>query len=386
MAVEPQRAPGPRSEYGSLATAFVYSLGMTMAAVAVPLLILEAGFDAFVVGLLVSLSAVSQLTARPFMPGWMRRASDRSIIVCAAFLLALACVVLLVSHSLWLFAISQLLQGVSRAFFWTASHTHAVRVSTNRLSGLGAMNLIGGLGMLAGPLTAGLVGEVSLRLVLVIAAGASLAVIPIVFSYPRLEPLPRRILPEGLNGDRRAGAWRNPGVTHGGWLNTAAGAHNSLVTSCVPVLLHAAGHGPIIVGWCIASGNVAVLAGMIFAARFYRRAPRATSAIAILAAGAGLAALGPSASWPVVACLLLAIAGLGAGTLQTLGPGIAAEAVVPAEHGDAITAVGTYRSVAMITAPAIASGLSLVLPLGAAVVLLGGGICTLVLARRPVAE
>jgi MFS family permease len=189
----------------------------------------------------------------------------------------------------------------------------------------------------------------------------------------------------GSPGRQRSGAWRNPGVTRGGWLNVAAGAHNALVTSFVPVLLHAAGYGPMIVGWCIASGNIAALAGMMFARRFYHRAPRTTSAIAVLAAGAGLATLGPSASWPLVVGFLLAIAGLGAGALQTLGPGVAAKTVLPPEYGDAITAVGTYRSVAMITAPGIASGLSLIMPLGAAVALLGCGICTVALARRPAA-
>src|SRR5690606_30021704 len=64
---------------------------------------------------------------------------------------------LLLSSALWVLVASQLIQGVSRALFWTANQTHAVRAHDSAVRGMALNNLWNGAGGLAGPLLCGFI-------------------------------------------------------------------------------------------------------------------------------------------------------------------------------------------------------------------------------------
>lgn len=69
--------------------------------------------------------------------------------------------------------------------------------------------------------------------------------------------------------------------------------------------------------------------------------------------------------------LALAVSGLGAGALQTVGPAVATDAVHPEERGEAIAATGAFRAAALFVAPLGAAAVVLVAPVGVALALGG---------------
>jgi MFS family permease len=69
--------------------------------------------------------------------------------------------------------------------------------------------------------------------------------------------------------------------------------------------------------------------------------------------------------------LVLALSGLGAGALQTVGPAVATDAVHPEERGEAIAAAGTFRAAALFAAPLAIAGAITVVPLAAAMAVVG---------------
>jgi MFS family permease len=67
----------------------------------------------------------------------------------------------------------------------------------------------------------------------------------------------------------------------------------------------------------------------------------------------------------------LAIAGIGAGILQTMGPALAADSVRPEERGDAIASNGTFRAATLLIAPLGVGAMVLALPIGVALGIAG---------------
>lgn len=67
----------------------------------------------------------------------------------------------------------------------------------------------------------------------------------------------------------------------------------------------------------------------------------------------------------------LAISGIGAGVLQTVGPAIAAEKVHPEERGDALALTGTFRATALFLSPLAMAGLVTLAPVTAALLAAG---------------
>jgi MFS family permease len=91
----------------------------------------------------------------------------------------------------------------------------------------------------------------------------------------------------------------------------------------------------------------------------------------------------PAAGSVVAAAALLAISGLAAGALQTIGPAMATDAVHPDERGDAIAVAGTFRAGALFASPLIVTGLLGIAALGPAMAAVGLVIAApAVLARR----
>jgi hypothetical protein len=77
------------------------------------------------------------------------------------------------------------------------------------------------------------------------------------------------------------------------------------------------------------------------------------------------------ASMALAAAAALAVSGLGAGILQTVGPAIAADEVAAEERGDALALTGTYRAAALFLAPIGMAGLLLFIPLTASLIAAG---------------
>jgi MFS family permease len=358
------RRPARDAIAGALCTSG-FSLSLGMAAVAMPLLALQAGYSGTEIGVYAALSALSQLGTRMAMGPAMRLLPDRDFVVLAALLLAVSSGLAAMSAlPLW-YGLAQLMQGIARACFWTGSQTHAVRTSASSVRGLTALNLSSTAGLLGGPILAGYLTEVSARHALVVAAVVAIAAAGparLLVRLPVFEP------PE----DRRPGLiWTRPGVDAGCWAGVTAGAWRGLLSSYIPVVLAHAGQSPSAVGALVSVANAASLAGTGLAGKVSGRWLSRSFALGVLATGLSTAAVAPLAATALAAGVALAASGIGAGVLQTVGPAVASDAVHPQERGDAIAAAGTFRAASLFFVPLSVAGLLAVVPLVPALVVTG---------------
>jgi MFS family permease len=347
------------------AGASVFSFALGLSGVALPLLALSEGYSSTEVGLLTGFSALSQMTSRFGLGRLMRVVSDWVLVAVAAALLSFSCVVVAVS-ALWVpFLVAQLLQGVSRACYWTGSQTHVVRGEGSSVRSLATVNLVGNVGLLLGPLAAGVLAGSSISGALWCGAGsAALAVVPACF-LDRLPPfVPLATRPPGM-------IWRRPGVSAGCFAGVTAGAWRGLLSSYVPVALVEAKNTSTSVGALVAIANAASLIGSFAVSRLSTRGFARYFAAGTIATGVSVAAVGLVAHSVVLAAVVLLVSGLGAGGIQTLGPAIASDAVHPQEKGEAIAATGTFRAAALFAAPIGVAGMVTVLPLAACLAVVG---------------
>ena len=345
---------------------FVFSIGLGLASVVLPLIAVANGYSAAAVGVLTAASAVTQMLSRVALGPVMRILPDWTLIASACVALALSCVLVAVSTSPVPFFVAQGLQGVARACFWTGSQTHVVRGEGSSVAALASVNLVSGVGLLLGPLVGGVVSEHSMPGALLVGAGfAVLGVIP----ASMLDRLPAFRRPE----TRPPGMlWRRPGVSAGCWAGMTTGAWRGLLGSYVPVVLSQAGQSSTAVGALVAVANTASLVGSAAIGRLRESAFPLAFGTGTMVAGVATsvvawAATGPS--WLVAVPLLLS--GLGAGVLQTIGPAMASDAVDPEERGEAIAAAGTFRAAALLLSPLGVAGLLSVVPLTGAIGLAG---------------
>lgn len=336
---------------------FSYSLGTL--SVVVPLLAVGIGYSASQIGLLVAVAAVAQIATRLCMGALVRVCADKWLLLAAAVMIAGSCALITLSDALLIFTLAQLVQGMARALFWTSSQTHAVRTSLTPVQGLRNVNLAAGIGALIGPAAAGHFWEASTELPLLVgAATGSLAVIPLLLII-KFPPFAAKNSAVSGKGKR---LWRRPGVETACWMNAAAGGWKSLLDSYVPLVLSLAGQPAAVIGILISVANAAVLVGSAAGGWVRAKGIRASWSMGVLAAGLGLAAAGFFAGWAVAAAAALALSGVGAGILQTVGPAIAAETVHPEERGDALAVTGTFRASALFLVPVGMAGLVTVVP------------------------
>ncbi len=371
-----------RDTVATVTGATIFSVSLGAATVALPLLALQAGYSVVQVGVLVALSALSQMVGRIGMGAWMNRFADWTFVLAATALLTLSTGLAALSTAVVPFVIAHLLQGVSRAFFWTGTQTHAVRGERPAVRGMAMINLASSTGLLLGPLLAGAIGEISLVLAVAVSAGlAGVGLIPALL----LDRLPPFSPPSGSSQKR---IWRRPGVDAGCWAGVSAGAWRGLLSSYVPVALDAARTSTSLIGVLIAIANAAQLIGSAGVARLRTRGLARSLMFGSVAAGIGIGAVGFVAGSPVLAGLALALSGLGAGVLQTAGPAVAVDAVHPQERGAVVATSGTFRAAALLVSPLAAAGLVAVAPVSVALAV--GGVLIVVparwawrLARRP---
>lgn len=361
------RLPRFEADGRSMAAASTgYSFALGVASVALPLQALAVGYTAVEVGVLTAVSAISQMVSRILLGRVMRRVPDWVIIVGACALLSLSCLIVAASSAVVPFVAAQLIQGVSRACFWTGSQTHVVRGEGSSVKALASINLVGNLGLLSGPLVAGLLIGNDARLALLVAVGAALASIAPASRLHRLPPFKHLV-------DRQAGhIWQRPGVREGCHAGVTAGAWRSLLSSYVPIALVQADQTAVTVGALVAIANAAAILGAWLVRRL-EDGPRIRRTLLLCTptTGLALAAAGPLAFSAELAAIMLAASGIAAGALQTLGPAIAADAVHPEERGDAIAVAGTFRAASLFVTPLATAGMVAVMPIGAAMVVTG---------------
>jgi hypothetical protein len=263
------------------------------------------------------------------------------------------------------FTVASTVQGVSRACFWTGSQTHVVRRPGTAVGALARVNFVSSIGLLAGPFVAGAMAEVSVQAALAVAALAALgAVVPALL----LDRLP----PFQLPPNRPPGQiWRRPGVATGCWVGASAGAWRGLIGSYVPVALEHARQPGTTIGALVSVANAAAVVGAVVVAKvrgpWVRRSLVAGCALAGLAIGVFV----PLAEVAWAAAVALAVSGLGAGALQTVGPAVATDAVHAEERGEAIAVSGTFRAAALFGAPLLVASALTVFPLAAAMAVAG---------------
>ncbi len=273
-----------RDVAASAAGAVVYSLALAVASVALPLLALRAGWSAFGVGALTAVSAVSQMATRMVLGAVMRRYADWTLVAASGVLLAASCGLAALSAAAVPFVLAQLVQGVSRACFWTGTQTHVVRGEGTSASALATVNLMASVGLLAGPALAGLLSERTPVLALAVGAVIALAAVVPTLLLDRLPPF---VQPD----DRPPGRlWRRPGVDIGCWGGVTAGAWRGLLGSYVPVALDAARQSPSTIGVLVSVANGAALVGSAAAGRVPVRWTRSTVLSSMVVTGAATAA------------------------------------------------------------------------------------------------
>ena len=365
-----------RDAAAAIAGAVIFSLSLGLATVAVPLLALRAGYSAAEIGAITAVSAVAQMATRMAMGPAMRRWADWTLITAAGFLLAASCGLMAISAAVAPLVIANLLQGAARACFFTGTQTHVVRGPGRAVGALATTNFASSIGLLVGPALAGVLSERTPVLALTVASSIALLGIVPTFLLARLPPF-------SPPADRPPGRmWRRPGVDIGCWAAVVAGSWRGLLSSFVPVALDAARQSSSTIGVLVSVANGASVAGSVVVARVRDRGVRWAFAVGTLAAGAGTGLTAALAGHVVLAGCVLAISGLGAGALQTVGPAIATDSVHPEERGDAIAAAGTFRAAALFVAPLAVSGLVGVIALAPAMALAGAAMTLPALALR----
>ena len=369
-----------RDTAAAAAGAVGFSFALGLSAVALPLLALAEGYSSVQIGVLTATSAVAQLVVRLVIGTLMRRYPDWVLVLLAAFLLASSTAIVAISATLVPFVLCELAQGAARGAFWTGSQTHVVRGSGSAVSALAKVNLSAAIGQLLGPLVAGLLAERSMLATLLLATGTGvLTCVPAAF----LDRLP----PFAQVHDRPPGRlWTRPGVDAGCMAGVSAGAWRGLLGSYVPVALDAASQSASVIGALMSVANAASLAGAGAVARLRGPGTRRVFVAATLACGVSTALVAFASGSALLAAALLAVSGLGAGALQTVGPALATDAVHPDERGDAIAVAGTFRAGALFGSPLIVAGLLGAIALGPAMALVGAVIATPALMARHIAR
>lgn len=343
-------------------TSLVFGMTLRLSGVVLPVYMRHEGQALSTIGLVVAASGLAQLLTRPWLSVLLRRFPDRSIILCAIGLLIVSGLAVLAGPFLGVFVVSQLLQGSARALYWTASQTYVVRGRDRSATALAEVNFASSVGQLAGPALAGfLLGESLWGSVLATGICPLLCLLQ-ASRLDRHDPFPPR------ERTTTIGSWRTGMVRSGCWAGVAAGAWEGLAGSYLPILLLAAGFASSGVGLSLSAANLGGVVGGLAAARLGpRNVPTALWAGAI-ATGLGLACTAAWADHVVIVVAALGLASTAAGMLRTLGPAAASDSVPAGIRGDALTATGTYRAVALVVVPALVGGIVAVTTLPVAVI------------------
>jgi hypothetical protein len=145
-------------------------------------------------------------------------------------------------------------------------------------------------------------------------------------------------------------------------MGATAGAWRGTLNSYLSILVVEAGHAVPVAGAMMTVANLAALGGSAVAGTVRRLGAHASTAFGTVLAAGGIAVMVFLLPHLVWAGVFLAISGIGAGVLQTLGPALGAEAVSAQERGRSIALAGTFRAVSLLVVPMGIGALVFVLP------------------------
>lgn len=343
-----------------------YSLSLGITTVAVPLLASARGFTLGQIGTFVAVSAISQIILRSFLPGVMRTIGEPRTIALGCGCLAFGSLWFSLRDSTLAFLGSQVIFGASRAMFWTASQTQSVRHETEAGLRMAELNTATGTGQLAGPALAGIIGAQSLTAPLYVAALLALTgVVPTL----GLHAHPRARRPAEAS---TRGLWRNRGVLMGSWAALTAGSWRAMLTSYVPAVLQGAGMGTLQIGLLLSGANGAGVVASAASVPITRRwSSVRTLLVGTVVTGLGVGLIGVTAGVPIAVGAALVISGLGAGAVQTVGPGLTAASLEPWQKGNGIALAGLFRAGSLFATPLAVAGAMVVVPFSAAAAFVG---------------
>lgn len=357
-----------------------FSTALGAIAVVFPLAGLAAGFAPATVALLASSAGASQLLTRFGLPWLLTVVPDRLLIAGAGTAMCAGVGLMMGNQRVVGFLLAQLLFGVSRALFWTASQNHAVRTPGSQVRRLAQVNMANTGGVMAGPVLAGLLADRDLGLALWVVMVAGLVTILTAFLLPSRPGLPRTAR------QGRTPVWRRREPLLGYGVGFMAGSWAGLVDSYVPIVLVAAGYAASQIGLLITLAAVMqlVASGWLTRSREYDLVTlAAVSAACVLVSASAIPAAGVNIAIPIA---IMALAGIGAGLSAPTSAALTTRMVTTGEQGTALSVLGGYRSVGRMTTPSLAAGttslfgLATALPVVAAVV--AGPTFVLALARR----
>jgi MFS family permease len=361
------------------ATAYLFSHGLGVSTVALPLLAVAAGHGDAAVGVLVACSAGAQISMRVVLAGLLHRFTERAMLLTAAVLLIGSTAVVLIWDSVAVFVLALVLQGLARGLFWIGLQAQVVRTADDSLRPLARVDFVAGIGLVTGPAAIAVVGG---SLPVALGLGVLLTALSL---WPMLG---LRALPlfERRYGDARINVWRRPGLTPALLAGICTGTWRGLLSSYIPVILIVADYSPATVGLLVGVATSASILGSLTAGLAGNRLARAALVTAAALTAAGLVGVGLMAQALPVVFVALVLSGLGAGTLQTLASALAARAVEPRLRGSVVAQVGTYRAGALFGAPLAVAGLLLVVPLAPAMAIAGALTALPALVRWPAGD
>jgi MFS family permease len=350
-----------RDDVGLYSSAFLYSFSLGMASVVLPLIAVEANYTASQVGVLVAVSALTQIVMRWLLAAVMRRVSNATIVTFAGVSLGISNLLPVLSTALVPMVSSSLIQGISRACFWTGSQTHVVRRDRSATSAIAWLNLIASGAMIVAPVTAGVIAHGSNQLAFAVATGIALAGVVPTLMMERPPPF------GAVHRMNRRAFIREPGVAMGVSANAVAGAWRGVLASYVPVALDAGGKSVVTIGAVVTVANAASIVGSFVVPRIPEARVRTALVVGSLLAVVTTTVYGFGELPAVVIAIALALGGLGVGVLQVLGVTVASSAVRRELRGDAVAVTGSLRALALFVSPIGIAALIPVLGLGAAV-------------------
>lgn len=362
-----------RSQAEALATGgstVLFATASGALSVLVPLILVSDHRSVVTVGAVVILAGVSQLAMRFATPRLMRRISDRALIAMACAAVAAAGGMALLGGGLALMAAVQLVHGIARALFWTAIQTHVVRDEASAVRGLAAVNVLGGVGLMAGPATVGWwshpndIASAPIVAVVLGAAGAVLA-------------LAMRAMPpfEARRGFIRSELWTRD-VVLGSCMSGVAGAWRGLLDSFIPILLVALAYSESETSFLVAVSSAAIFVGAFLASPVSRLSHTPVYVVGVVLTSAVLVMLGALGRNDGLIVGAIIVGGLISGLFQTVGTAVAARSASADDRGDAVAVTGIFRSAAILAVPGIMTVMTAAVPVMSVFVISGVGMST----------
>ncbi|MGO1768455.1 MAG: MFS transporter [Microbacterium sp.] len=335
----------------------LYALSLATAAVMLTFVAIDDGLSLGVIAALSAASAATQFVSRALVNGLFRLTSDRVVMAGSLLVLCASMVSVLVVPGIAGLLVAQLLQGISRAGFWSGSQVHVLRKGPRPARRMARNQFISnGLAVL-GPVIAGVMAGDDPRGAAVVIVAITVAGALLCTFLTRL-PVFARVKKSPENG-----IWQYPGMRVGAFGTLAAGAFNAVLNTFVPIVFGEAGwtetHTGVLIGVVNAGLLVGSLASGFVGERWF--APAVTTATLSVGLGAASMVCVPFAAWVSAGGSVLA--GIGSGVILTLGPTLVGSSVPSELRGSAVVFAGVFRAGALFATPLMVSAAALVLPM-----------------------